>query len=373
MASAELQQELIGNYINTSANGKSHVDSRAVRLLSHMSALVLFLYDSIVTLCEEIDIIWRRKWTAMTWLFAFTRYVAIVDIILTFTSPGGAQVCAALLFTGDALLLLQYLCLASFSALRVHALLDGRYITAGVVLLLNLIPFAVNMFAFITDTTILDPEVCTEVYSGSASRGLLLSLLSRVSVIVGDVIVLAVTWAKTAQLYREARRLNIEAPLARMLICDGTLYFIILLMINVLDALGENVPILFNLGAVVSFFNMYVPPLACMISISYDTSTVCHPSLYAASFSTCARWSPLVVPARCLATSLRAFDLLETWDSRYSSAQPKKKKRMNSKETIILLKPTQILFLEAQARPKNVARLTRLKLWMSGFTRACSR
>lgn len=86
------ERRLIGNYINTSANGKSHVDSRAVRLLSHMSALVLFLYDSIVTLCEEIDIIWRRKWTAMTWLFAFTRYVAIVDIILTFTSPGSAQV-----------------------------------------------------------------------------------------------------------------------------------------------------------------------------------------------------------------------------------------------------------------------------------------
>ncbi len=40
--------------------------------------------------------------------------------------------------------------------------------------------------------------------------------------IIGDILVLVVTWMKTAQSYSEARRLKMKAPLSRMLIRDGT-------------------------------------------------------------------------------------------------------------------------------------------------------
>lgn len=49
-----------------------------------------------------------------------------------------------------------------------------------------------------------------------------MSLLTRISVITGDILVLVVTWTKTAQAYREARRLNIRAPLVTVLFRDGT-------------------------------------------------------------------------------------------------------------------------------------------------------
>lgn len=42
-------------------------------------------------------------------------------------------------------------------------------------------------------------------------------------VIIADVLVLAVTWSKTAPLYLEARRLHIKSPLAAMLFRDGTI------------------------------------------------------------------------------------------------------------------------------------------------------
>ena len=51
--------------------------------------------------------------------------------------------------------------------------------------------------------------------------GSLVSLATRISVIVGDVIALMVTWSKTAQAYYESRRLGIDAPLARLLYRDG--------------------------------------------------------------------------------------------------------------------------------------------------------
>ena len=38
---------------------------------------------------------------------------------------------------------------------------------------------------------------------------------------IGDVLVLLVTWSKTAESYREARRLRIRAPLATLLLRDG--------------------------------------------------------------------------------------------------------------------------------------------------------
>ena len=41
------------------------------------------------------------------------------------------------------------------------------------------------------------------------------------AVIIGDALVLLVTWSKTAQSYRECRRLEIKAPLATLLFHDG--------------------------------------------------------------------------------------------------------------------------------------------------------
>ena len=49
----------------------------------------------------------------------------------------------------------------------------------------------------------------------------LVSLTARIAVIIGDVLVLLVTWYKTAQSYRESRRLGIKAPLATLMFRDG--------------------------------------------------------------------------------------------------------------------------------------------------------
>ncbi len=54
-------------------------------------------------------------------------------------------------------------------------------------------------------------------------EGLTVSLVTRISVIIGDVLVLVVTWLKTAQAYKEARLLNIKAPLVTMLFRDGAI------------------------------------------------------------------------------------------------------------------------------------------------------
>ena len=47
------------------------------------------------------------------------------------------------------------------------------------------------------------------------------SLGTCAAFIIGDTLVLLVTWFKTAQLYREVHHLGIKAPLATLLFRDG--------------------------------------------------------------------------------------------------------------------------------------------------------
>ncbi|KAI0769502.1 hypothetical protein BC629DRAFT_785704 [Irpex lacteus] len=144
---AQLQQELIATYVTRAAP-------------------VLFLYEYITTLSEEVDVIWCRKWTATTWLYALTCYSTVLDQIV-FLIPdwnfvryarAGDELfristlrkcyhnsCKVEIRANNVLQLIRYLCFAWFSALRVYALSDGRFLMASVVLLLNVVPFATNM------------------------------------------------------------------------------------------------------------------------------------------------------------------------------------------------------------------------------------
>lgn len=35
-------------------------------------------------LIQEVTVIWQRRWTAMTWLYAFTRYSTAINCIIFF-------------------------------------------------------------------------------------------------------------------------------------------------------------------------------------------------------------------------------------------------------------------------------------------------
>ncbi|KAI0769503.1 hypothetical protein BC629DRAFT_1533368 [Irpex lacteus] len=229
--SALLDQELIGSYITRSATG-------------------LFFYECIITLSQEVDVVWRRKWTAITWLYALTRYCEVLDQIVTFLPVGNLT---ALIHIDAALHLVQPLCYGWFSALRVYALFHDRRLVAVIVFLLNLVPFATNMFNY-THTAISANEVCIAVPTESSGLHLSLSLLTRMAVIMSDVLVLAVTWTKTAQAYGEAKRLKIKAPLARMLLRDVS---------NVLEVIDSNIPVMEYLSVIEPFFDILPQIIVC--------------------------------------------------------------------------------------------------------------
>ncbi|KAI0086734.1 hypothetical protein BDY19DRAFT_907926 [Irpex rosettiformis] len=195
---------------------------------SDIQQLLLEYTFSCITFSQEVNLIWGRKWSATTWLYAFTRYNEVllsIAIFLPISSLEAGQ------YTIYILEVTQFFCLGLFSALRVYALMDGKILVAGIVFLLSLVPVATNLFFFVTSSLVMNSE----------GVFFYVSLGTRISVIIGDVIILLVTWSKTAKSYYEARQLKIKAPLATLLFRDGTFYFIVLLILNVLQVIDGNV------------------------------------------------------------------------------------------------------------------------------------
>ncbi|PSR75618.1 hypothetical protein PHLCEN_2v9019 [Hermanssonia centrifuga] len=59
-------------------------------LIYGVSALVV--YDYIITIDQEITLVWRRKWSLATWIFIANRYLMFANMIWSIT-PYTAQVC----------------------------------------------------------------------------------------------------------------------------------------------------------------------------------------------------------------------------------------------------------------------------------------
>ena len=165
---------------------------------------MLYLFDSCLTLPQEIGLMWCRKWTSVTWLYAYNRYVAWWLQIMSLVASVNHEVLHTPFLDGPALLISlvwhrgiahykQSTTLASphfsqlsrcrwnfiqypqragilglrlwasdskinrcdwilkthpipvFFSMRVHALLGGEKVITSLVLVLNLVPFATNI------------------------------------------------------------------------------------------------------------------------------------------------------------------------------------------------------------------------------------
>ncbi|KAH9840584.1 uncharacterized protein C8Q71DRAFT_854468 [Rhodofomes roseus] len=114
---------------------------------------------------------------------------------------------------------------------------------ACVALVLGLTPFVINIQSY---SYIGEDGLCmrTRYYStttGTICKAIAPSLNSEVSyaawagVVLADLLVVAVTWARTYAFVRWARRAKIASPLVTLYLRDGTLYFLAILLVNTVE------------------------------------------------------------------------------------------------------------------------------------------
>ncbi|OCH91746.1 hypothetical protein OBBRIDRAFT_774647 [Obba rivulosa] len=194
-----------------------------------------------VTLSYEVELIWGRKWSSVTLLFHLNRWTTFIWAVQQLPGPGILPTsCAAYSYFNDAVTLLLFIFWAAFSAVRMYAISGRRMWLALVAFVLNIIPVVTNSYAdfavswFEIDTLPILGEVCSAGNNISSTVDIAFTISTRISMILADILILLITWAKTYGAYRNAQRNNVEAPLLGLLLKDGTVYFAMLLVLNIL-------------------------------------------------------------------------------------------------------------------------------------------
>ncbi|TFY52595.1 hypothetical protein EVJ58_g9922 [Rhodofomes roseus] len=169
--------------------------------------------------------------------------------------------------------------LAVISAMRVYAVSGRQWLITAVALLVGVLPVGVNVYAASHATIYFEGGVCSydtnltgrenfmyvfiPVAKSSSSvheASHRFALLSRLATIVCDVIVVATIWVKTYSLAKyHAQTRSFNQSLLWYLLRDGTVYFIVLLILNVVDIF------LFYFKSEVNFLASIILPLSLIL------------------------------------------------------------------------------------------------------------
>ncbi|KAI0794518.1 hypothetical protein C8Q74DRAFT_1365958 [Fomes fomentarius] len=228
------------------------------------AVLAFVIYDYAITLGQEIEMFWKRKFTGATALFLLNRYLLVLDYIFniatierssearSYSELMSLDRCVALVKTENVTYNLQYLPWAVFGALRAYALTRQNLPLSLFIGVLTLVPFGLNMSQFGSGLTgTIDPIFgCTEILPVDPNLAknpplideLLLpdrfTIASRTTQIAADLLLIAITWVS---LPRRLQMMNIRSSFATVLYQDGLIYFLLHLvftMVSIVDPLN---------------------------------------------------------------------------------------------------------------------------------------
>lgn len=209
----------------------------------------IIVYEHAITLSGEIEFIWTSELTAINVLFHMNRLLGLVYAITTmFKVPyGGAY---DLFYTRSFVapitwvvtLTLLTVTWAAFSALRVYALGGRAWQPALCVLILNLLTVGMNVRLLVIDiSNAIFPASYGNTLGrllgveGNETAGIIITGASRAGCMVADLIILGVTWRATYAIKKYADEAGMPLRITTLLLRDGTLYFVLLLILNIVD------------------------------------------------------------------------------------------------------------------------------------------
>ncbi|KAI0738541.1 hypothetical protein C8Q80DRAFT_1347753, partial [Daedaleopsis nitida] len=211
-----------------------------------LAGLTLFLYEFIILFGSEVEYFWRRRMTGASILFLLSRYLSlmyfILDLALYLPVYTDDHSCSFMQRVVEAVKLPQYFPWAAFAALRAYALSQSR-VWMTIVFILSLAPIGVNATtnALARLAGIVDPVFGCEATISvvpTPTETAIEAIFSRGCLILADAILIVITfWSADVRGTLGGNGLShIFKPrsLQTLLVRDGTVYFIVLLILNVL-------------------------------------------------------------------------------------------------------------------------------------------
>ncbi|OSD03795.1 hypothetical protein PYCCODRAFT_1458371 [Trametes coccinea BRFM310] len=211
-----------------------------------VASITLVVYDYLLTCSAELQVVWRRKYSLPSMLYLLNRYGLFVAISVYYLADMVTwktdKSCQVLSMTLDILVSLLYMIYAAFSALRVHAINNRNWWWTSLVFCLGLVAVPGNLASYNSDIVTGYPLV-TACFAPMDTGGTVIDatvwkryeFAARACLILMDVIVLAITWYRTVDVVRAARKANIKSSLMSVMLRDGSMYFAIGFVLNIVD------------------------------------------------------------------------------------------------------------------------------------------
>ncbi|KAL7281480.1 hypothetical protein ACG7TL_004795 [Trametes sanguinea] len=277
-----------------------------------LGSVALPAYDYLITLDQEVRLVWMRKKTAATWLFLVIRYHALVAMVFlqaissmpmsdnlyaTLATPFATPTkidtipplrCSTYVKVQAAVQFAQYVTWAAFSALRALALSGMNWLAAAVVFILACGPFAVNMWQITavgvvgfnipevgcigsSNITAAEAKIGEHFSTASSVTGSQLRMpefsgtaVSRSCIIAADLMVIAISWWYAAKDWTIRDIRSPTMSLTLVMVLNGTTYFLALTLLNILH-LTLTLLSLVGVADQISPVTIFVDPLTAIL------------------------------------------------------------------------------------------------------------
>ncbi|KAH9927908.1 uncharacterized protein BXZ73DRAFT_48710 [Epithele typhae] len=254
------------------------------------SATVILIYEYVITFDREVLLFWSRRLSPASMLFFVNRYLPLIGNLMSIFSNiqmsdevnvcrlgsnhghdcnlTPAFSCTRYMQVASAFDILNLVPSAIFSCLRTFALTRSKPL-AGLVLALSIVPFGLNMSQYGFNIRGLDDSLigCTNILTRVAHVFSTVVIISRSCTIISDAILIWVTW-KTLPRQGLAFATHIKGSVpsfSSILMINGTIYFAVLLILNVLHLAFTLSSVFNNPGALTSNLSQFTLPLTAVL------------------------------------------------------------------------------------------------------------
>ncbi|EJF60686.1 hypothetical protein DICSQDRAFT_137227 [Dichomitus squalens LYAD-421 SS1] len=141
------------------------------------------------------------------------------------------------------MLLLNYLAFAAFTTLRVYAVWGRDWKPLLLVVPLTLAKPVLQIYEATHYSPVQAgaPFGCLLGWTISDALLTKVTIIAQATTIAAEAILIGLTWMKTFGINRDSLRLGVRTPLATLLLRDGTAYFIILLLLEIVTLVTSNI------------------------------------------------------------------------------------------------------------------------------------
>ncbi|KAI0717045.1 hypothetical protein C8Q76DRAFT_767797 [Earliella scabrosa] len=190
-----------------------------------IASSVLLFADTLFTFTDEVQRIWRRRFTGATLIFLLTRWVAVAErIVLVISVVMPTVQDKVLLRLDDTLTDISYLMFGVFMMLRIRGVWGGRWTPVILIGLMTPIRPIMSIYMQSHYTPI---AFGVPLYGCGAVFAIDRVLYTKAAGIAIDAAVLVLTWYKTYRIKMESRRLGLHTPYITLLIRDGEIILLV--------------------------------------------------------------------------------------------------------------------------------------------------